>query len=53
MAKNGDKKGEKLLVDLVSQDKDWRGVIDMELKCQSGWNREWGFMVDDKSIIIF
>ena len=47
MAKNADRKGTKQFVDLVSQDKDWRGVIDNELRCQEGWQKDWGFLADD------
>ena len=47
MAKNDDKKNDKQFVDFVSQDKDWRGVIDNELRCQEGWHRVWGFLSDD------
>jgi hypothetical protein len=47
MAKNADRKGSKQFVDLVSQDKDWRGVIDNELRCQEGWQKDWGFLADD------
>ena len=37
---------EKGFVDFVSQDKDWRGVIDNELKCQEAWQKDWGFIID-------
>jgi hypothetical protein len=52
MAKKSDKKSEKI-VDMVSQDKDWRGVIDNELRCQEGWHRDWGFLADDSCNIFF
>lgn len=38
--------GEKQYVDFVSQDKDWRGVIDNELRCQEAWQKDWGFLID-------
>jgi len=47
MAKNENKKNNKYFIDFVSQDKDWRGVIDNELKCQESWHRVWGFLADD------
>jgi hypothetical protein len=48
MSKGNDKKGDdKLFVDYVSQDKDWRGVIDNELRCQNSWHKVWGFLADD------
>jgi len=48
MAKSNDKNaGDKLFVDFVSQDKDWRGVIDNELRCQNSWHKVWGFLADD------
>ena len=42
-------KGSKI-VDLVSQDKDWRDVISNELRCAEGCNKEWSFLADDTSI---
>ena len=48
MASNENKK-EKSFNDVVSQDKDWRSLVDSELKCQASWNKEWGYLVDDKS----
>ncbi len=47
MAKNDGRKNDKLFTDFVSQDKDWRGVIDNELRCQEGWHKDWGFLADD------
>jgi hypothetical protein len=47
MAKNEGRKNDKLFTDFVSQDKDWRGVIDNELRCQEGWHKDWGFLADD------
>lgn len=32
------------LIDVVSQDKDWRGVVENELRCQENWQKEWGFL---------
>ncbi len=40
------KEDDKQFVDFVSQDKDWRGVIDNELKCQEAWQKDWGFLID-------
>ena len=48
MSKND--KSDKVFVDYVSQDKDWRGVISNEKKFQEGWHRDWAFLADDKSI---
>ena len=42
-------KGSAKIVDLVSQDKDWRGVITNELRCAEGWENDWGFLADDTS----
>jgi hypothetical protein len=47
MSKNDQKSSDKVFVDFVSQDKDWRGVIENELRCQEGWQRVWGFLADD------
>ena len=48
MSKNDQKAaGDKVFVDFVSHDKDWRGVIENELRCQEGWQRVWGFLADD------
>ncbi len=49
MSKKGGNKNDKIFVDLVSQDKDWRGVINNELRCQEGWQKDWGFLTDDTS----
>jgi hypothetical protein len=38
--------GDKQFVDYVSQAKDWRGVIDNELRCQEVWQKDWGFLID-------
>jgi hypothetical protein len=40
-------KADKLVVDVVSQDKDWRGVIENELRCQESWQKDWGFLAND------
>ena len=37
---------DKVFTDFVSQDKDWRGVIDNELRCQEAWQKDWGFLID-------
>ena len=34
-------------IDYVSQDKDWRGVIENELKFQENWQKDWGFLADN------
>jgi|LauGreDrversion4_2_1035121.scaffolds.fasta_scaffold1344217_1 hypothetical protein len=47
MAKKEVAKGDKIFVDFVSQDKDWRGVINNELRCQEGWHKDWGFLADN------
>ena len=47
MSKNETKPGDKIFVDFVSQDKDWRGVVENELRCQEGWQKVWGFLADD------
>jgi hypothetical protein len=47
MAKKDDTKKDKQYVDFVSQDKDWRGVIHNELRCQEAWHKDWGFLADD------
>jgi hypothetical protein len=39
----------KKVVDLVSQDKDWRDVINNELRCAEGWDKDWGFLADNTS----
>jgi len=33
-------------IDYVSQDKDWRGVVENEIRCAEGWNKDWGFLAD-------
>ena len=33
-------------VDFVSQDKDQRGEIKYELKCQEEYKKDWGFILD-------
>ena len=45
--KKGGGKGEKTEIDYVSQDKDWRGVIENELKFQENWQKDWGFLADN------
>ncbi len=45
-----DNKTDKLFVDYVSHDKDWRGVVSNELRCQESWHKDWGFLANDTSI---
>ena len=45
MAEKVGKEGK--VVDVVSQDKDWRGVIENELRCQENWQKDWGFLADN------
>ena len=45
MAEKGGR--EPKVVDVVSQDKDWRGVIENELRCQENWQKDWGFLADN------
>lgn len=40
-------KKEAKVIDVVSQDKDWRDVIENELKCQENWQKDWGFLADN------
>ncbi len=47
--KDSKKRSDKIFVDIVSQDKDWRGVIENELRCQEGWQKDWGFLADNTS----
>lgn len=35
------------VIDYVSNDKDWRGVIENELRCQENWQKDWGFLADN------
>jgi hypothetical protein len=44
MAEKGPK--EPKVVDVVSQDKDWRDVVRNELRCQENWQKDWGFLAD-------
>lgn len=41
------KSKEAKVIDVVSQDKDWRGVIENELRCQENWQKDWGFLADN------
>ena len=34
-------------IDYVSKDKDWRGVIENELRFQENWQKDWGFLADN------
>ena len=45
MAEKVGKEGK--VIDVVSQDKDWRGVIENELRCQENWQKDWGFLADN------
>jgi hypothetical protein len=42
-----DKNREPKPIDVVSQDKDWRSVIENELRCQENWQKDWGFLADN------
>ena len=35
------------VIDVVSQDKDWRDVVRNELRCQENWQKDWGFLADN------
>ena len=35
------------VIDVVSEDKDWRDVIRNELRCQENWQKDWGFLADN------
>ena len=45
MAEKGAK--EPKVIDVVSEDKDWRDVIRNELRCQENWQKDWGFLADN------
>ena len=45
MAEKGPK--EPKVIDVVSQDKDWRDVVRNELRCQENWKKDWGFLADN------
>ena len=45
MAEKGAK--EPKVIDVVSEDKDWRDVIKNELRCQENWQKDWGFLADN------
>ena len=45
MADKGGLKEPKV-IDVVSQDKDWRDVVRNELRCQENWQKDWGFLAD-------
>ena len=42
-----DLKAEGKIIDVVSQDKDWRGVIENERRFQEGWQKDWGFLAQE------
>ena len=44
MAEKGPK--EPKVIDVVSQDKDWRDIVRNELRCQENWQKDWGFLAD-------
>ena len=44
MAEKGPK--EPKVIDVVSQDKDWRDIVRTELRCQENWQKDWGFLAD-------
>ena len=35
------------VIDVVSQDKDWRDIVRNELRCQENWQKDWGFLADN------
>ena len=37
-------------VDVVSQDRDWVGLIKNELKCAEVWEKDWGFLAADAEL---
>ena len=45
MSEKGPK--EPKLIDIVSQDKDWRDIVRNELCCQENWQKDWGFLADN------
>ena len=45
MSEKGPK--EPKLIDIVSQDKDWRDIVRNELRCQENWQNDWGFLADN------
>ncbi len=45
MAEKGPK--EPKIIDVVSQDKDWRDIVRNELRCQENWQKDWGFLADN------
>ena len=45
MSEKGPK--EPKLIDIVSQDKDWRDIVRNELRCQENWQKDWGFLADN------
>ena len=46
MAEKGGGIKEPKVIDVVSQDKDWRDVVRNELRCQENWQKDWGFLAD-------
>ena len=47
MSKEGGK--EPRVIDVVSQDKDWRSRVEGELRFQDNWQGEWGFLAVEYS----
>ena len=45
MAEKGPK--EPKVIEVVSQDKDWRDVVRNELRYQVNWQKDWGFLADN------
>ena len=45
MAEKGPK--EPKVIDVVSQDKDWRDIVRKELRCSENWQKDWGFLADN------
>ena len=45
MAEKGAK--EPKVIDVVSEDKDWRDVISNEVRCQENWQNDGGFLADN------
>ena len=37
-------------VDVVSQDRDWVGLIKNELKCAEVWEKDWGFLAGEAQL---
>lgn len=46
---SGKDKKEAKIIDIVAQDKDWRGVIENEKRFQDNWQKDWGFLAVEYS----